>query len=169
MRVPGLCVLACAEINADKRLSYESRKCPMIPITDQIKLDESELREEFVRASGHGGQNVNKVSTQTKLYFDARHSPSLPEDVRQRLIHLAGKRMTQEGVLIISASRFRTQEQNRADARNRLAELIRRAAEPPRPRKKTKPTVASRERRLEGKRRESQRKSSRRVAARDLD
>ncbi len=141
----------------------------MIPITDQITLDESELREEFVRASGHGGQNVNKVSTQAKLYFDVRHSPSLPDDVRERLMKIAGKRITQEGILIISASRFRTQEQNREDARNRLVERVRRAAEPPRPRKKTKPTAASRERRLESKRRESRRKSSRRVAARDLD
>ncbi len=137
----------------------------MIQITDNISLDEDELREEFVRASGHGGQNVNKVSTQAKLYFDVRHSPSLPEDVRTRLIRLAGKRMTGEGVLIISASRFRTQEQNREDARQRLIELIRQAAVPPRPRKKTRPTAASRERRLESKQRQSRLKGLRRSGA----
>ncbi len=141
----------------------------MIPITDTIALDEDELREEFVRASGHGGQNVNKVSTQAKLYFDARHSPSLPGDVRARLIRLAGKRMTQEGVLIISASRFRTQEQNREDARNRLIDLIRQAAVPPRPRKKTKPTAAAREKRLEAKKQTGQLKRLRRPVRHDVD
>ncbi len=134
----------------------------MIPVTDQIALDERELIEEFVRSSGPGGQNVNKVSTQARLYFDVRHSPSLPEDVRERLIRLAGKRITGEGMLVISASRFRTQEQNRQDARDRLVALIREAARPPRPRKRTRPTAASRERRLESKRRQSKIKSLRR-------
>ncbi len=134
----------------------------MIPITDSISLDEGELHEEFVRASGHGGQNVNKVSTAAQLYFDVRHSPSLPQDVRGRLIRLAGKRLSQEGVLIIQANRFRTQEQNREDARSRLIELIRRSAVPPRRRVKTKPSAASRERRLENKKRRSKTKNLRR-------
>ncbi len=141
----------------------------MIQITDNISLDEDELREEFVRASGHGGQNVNKVSTQAKLYLDVRHSPSLPEDVRARLARLAGKRMTAEGVLMISASRFRTQEQNREDARQRLIELIRQAAVPPRPRKKTRPSAASRERRLESKQRQSRLKRLRRSDANEYE
>ncbi len=141
----------------------------MIQVTDTISLDETELREEFVHASGHGGQNVNKVSTQVKLYFDARHSPSLPEDVRARLIRLAGKRVTQEGVLIINASRFRTQEQNREDARQRLIELIRQAAVPPRPRKRTKPTAAARQRRLESKQHLSKLKQLRRAPTREPD
>lgn len=135
----------------------------MIPITEKIALDERELHEEFVRASGPGGQNVNKVATATQLYFDVRHSPSLPDDVRARLIRLAGRRVTQEGVLIISASRFRTQEQNREDARNRLVELIRQAAVPPLKRKKTRPTAAAREKRLESKKRESKIKRLRRT------
>ena len=137
----------------------------MIQITDRIALDERELREEFVRSAGPGGQHVNKVSTAVQLYFDVLHSPSLPDDVRVRLIQKAGKRLNQEGVLIIEARRFRTQEQNRQEARERLVGLIREAAPPPRPRKKTKPTAAARERRLETKRRRSQTKSQRKPAA----
>ncbi len=141
----------------------------MIPVNDQIALDESELHEEFVRASGHGGQNVNKVSTAAQLYFDVRHSPSLTEAVKARLTRLAGKRMTSEGVLIIQASRFRTQEQNREDARLRLIELIRQAAIPPRKRIKTKPTAAAREQRIETKKRTGRIKRLRRTTARDLE
>ena len=127
----------------------------MIRITDDISIDERELQERFMRASGPGGQNVNKLSTAVQLRFDVRHSPSLQDDVRTRLKRLAGKRMTNEGVLVITAQRHRTQERNRDDALNRLIELIRHAARPPTPRRATKPTKASKERRLQGKKRRS--------------
>ena len=133
----------------------------MIPVTDDIVLDEREIEENFVRASGPGGQNVNKVSSAVQLRFDVAASPSLPEPVRARLKTLAGRRLTQEGVLVISAQRFRSQEQNRQDALDRLIELIRRAAVRPTPRRKTKPTLASKRRRLEGKSRRSRIKSLR--------
>ena len=133
----------------------------MITVTRDITVDESEIDERFIRASGPGGQNVNKVASAVQLRFDARHSPSLPEEVRQRLMRLAGRRLTQEGVLVITAQRHRTQEANRRDALERLVELIRRAAEPPAPRKPTKPTAGSRRRRLETKRRRSAVKRSR--------
>ncbi len=133
----------------------------MIRITPTIAIDESEISERFVRASGPGGQNVNKVASAVQLRFDAGHSPSLPDDVRQRLMRLAGRRLTQEGVLVITAQRHRTQEANRRDALDRLIELIRRAAEPPVPRRPTKPTAASRRRRIETKRRRSALKRSR--------
>ncbi len=123
----------------------------MIPITPSIRLDESEISESFIRASGPGGQNVNKVATAVQLRFDVRHSPSLPMAVRQRLEKLAGSRLTGEGVIVIMAQRFRTQEANRRDALDRLVQLIARAAEPPVPRKKTRPTLASKRRRVEGK------------------
>src|SRR3977135_2575817 len=106
----------------------------MIHINDRISIDEGELEESFIRASGPGGQNVNKLSTAVQLRFDVRHSPSLPGDVRARLERLAGRRLTREGVLIITAQRHRTQERNREDARERLIELIRRAAIAPIPR-----------------------------------
>jgi len=123
----------------------------MIRITPAIALDESEISERFVRASGPGGQNVNKVASAVQLRFDARHSPSLSDGVRERLMRLAGRRLTLEGVLVITAQRHRTQEANRRDALERLIDLIRRAAEPPVPRKPTKPTRASRRRRIDAK------------------
>jgi ribosome-associated protein len=123
----------------------------MIWITGTIRLDEGEIRERFVRSSGPGGQNVNKVATAVQLRFDIRNSPSLPEEVRERLVRLAGKRVTRDSVLVIEAGRYRTQEQNRRDARERLVRWVRKAAEPPRQRRKTRPSVKSKERRLEEK------------------
>ncbi len=120
-------------------------------ITPRITLDEAELEERFITAAGPGGQNVNKVATAVQLRFDPGRSPALTDPVRQRLAVLAGRRMTQDGVLIITAQRFRTQDRNRADARERLAELIRAAAEPPARRIATRPTLGSKKRRLEGK------------------
>jgi ribosome-associated protein len=133
----------------------------MIPITATIFLDEGEIHENFVRASGPGGQNVNKVATTVQLRFDVANSRSLPGEVRARLISLAGKRITEDGVLTIDARRFRTQGRNREDANKRLVELIRRAAQRPIIRRKTRPTLASKERRLESKRRGSEVKSVR--------
>jgi ribosome-associated protein len=123
----------------------------MIRITERIGIDESELEERFVRSSGPGGQNVNKLSTAVQLRFDARHSPSLPNDVSIRLQRLAGSRLTREGVIVIIGQSHRTQERNRDDARERLFALIRQAAVAPKPRRATKPTKGSRERRLESK------------------
>jgi ribosome-associated protein len=125
----------------------------MIRITDSIMLDEREIEESFIRASGPGGQNVNKLATAVQLRFDARRSPSLPEDVRARLPRLAGRRLSKDGVLVITAQRYRTQERNRQDALDRLVDLLRQAAVPPVPRRPTRPTKASRERRLLSKKR----------------
>ena len=134
----------------------------MIQITPAIAIDEGEIQEEFIRASGPGGQNVNKVATAVQLRFDVAHSPSLPDDVRQRLASLAGRRMTGEGVLIIEARRFRTQARNRQDAIDRLVALIRKAAEKPLSRRKTSPPAASKRQRLEDKRRRGEIKRLRR-------
>ena len=134
----------------------------MIRITDHISIDERELEERFIRASGPGGQNVNKLSTAVQLRFDVRHSPSLRDDVRARLERLAGQRLTNDGVLVITAQRHRTQERNREDALDRLIELIRRAAIAPKPRRPTKPTKGSKERRLQGKKQRSTIKGLRR-------
>ena len=134
----------------------------MIVVTPGIAIDERELSEQFVRSTGPGGQNVNKVSTAVQLRFDAAHSPSLPPDVKERLLRVAGHLATDDGVIVISAQRFRTQERNRTDARERLAALIRSAAEPPTPRTATRPTRASKRRRLEDKRQRSTTKSLRR-------
>ena len=123
----------------------------MIRITQSISIDESEIKEDFIRSSGPGGQKVNKVSTAVKLRFNAARSASLPEEVRERLIRLAGKRVTEEGDIVIDARRFRTQERNRQDARERLVALIRKAAVKPKPRIKTHPTTSSKRRRLEEK------------------
>ena len=127
----------------------------MLKITKTITIPDDELEFEFIQSSGPGGQNVNRVATAVQLRFDAARSPSLPEDVRRRLLRMAGRRLTREGVIVIDARTHRTQERNRKDALERLVSLIRKAAERPRPRRPTSPTAASRRRRLEGKNRRS--------------
>ena len=125
----------------------------MIRVTGNISIDADEVEERFIRASGPGGQNVNKLASAVQLRFDVRHSRSLPDDVRVRLERLSGKRLSKDGVLVTTAQRHRTQERNRRDALDRLISLIERAAVPPVARRRTKPTAASRERRLESKKR----------------
>ncbi len=134
----------------------------MIEITPTIQIDEQELEFDFTRSTGPGGQNVNKVSTAVQLRFDLSASKSLPEQLKQRLGRLAGKRMTSEGILIIEARQYRSQERNRQAALERLIRLIQQAAEPPKPRRKTRPTRASILKRLETKRKRSEIKRSRR-------
>jgi ribosome-associated protein len=135
----------------------------MIRITSRLAIDDREVDESFVRASGPGGQNVNKLSTAVQLRFDVRGSPSLPPEVKARLERLAGARLTRDGVLVITAQRHRTQARNREDALDRLIDLIRRAAIPPTPRRPTRPTRASRERRIEGKKHRAGIKQQRRA------
>jgi len=130
-------------------------------ITPGLVIEESELEERFVRASGPGGQNVNKVATAVELRFDAARSPALDDRMRERLHRLAGSRMTTDGILVIDARRHRTQAMNREDARERLIELLRRAASPPRRRRRTAPTAASREARIEAKKHRARRKAGR--------
>jgi ribosome-associated protein len=126
---------------------------PMLIVTPEIAIEESELQESFLRASGPGGQNVNKVSTAVQLRFDLKNSPSLPEPVRERLVRQAAGHITADGILVIEARRFRTQERNRQDARERLVALVRRALVTPKPRRPTRPSRAAQEQRLEDKRR----------------
>lgn len=133
----------------------------MIKVTDAISLSEEEITEKFIRSSGPGGQNVNKVATAVQLRFNAVASPSLPEEVRARLLRLAGSRLTLEGEILIEADRHRTREQNRADALARLVELIEKASHRPRPRTKTRPTRSSVKRRLNAKKAHGQLKSAR--------
>ncbi len=133
----------------------------MIEITPGLLLDDRELQIEFVRASGPGGQNVNKVSTAAQLRFDVRAS-AIPQEVKARLIHLAGNRITSEGILLIEARRFRTQEHNREDAIQRFTDLIRKALVEPKKRRKTKPTQSSKEERIQEKKRRGEIKKMRR-------
>jgi ribosome-associated protein len=135
----------------------------MIEITDTVALDPREIEETFLRASGPGGQRVNKVSTAVQLRFDLRGSPSLPAELRSRAERLAGRRLTKEGVLVITAARFRSQEQNRADALARLVDLLQRAARPPARRKATRPSLGAKRRRLEDKTRRGALKKQRRA------
>ena len=134
----------------------------MIRIDSRTSIDEGDLRESFIRASGPGGQNVNKVSTAVELRYDARGAATLPEDVRERLMKLAGSRLTQDGVIVILAQRFRTQERNRADALERLVAMVRQAAVRPIKRIATRPTLGSKTRRLDAKKIASATKSLRR-------
>jgi len=123
----------------------------MIKITEQISIKPGEIEEHFIRSSGPGGQNVNKLATAVQLRFDLRHSPSLPADVRARARHLAGRRLTKEGIIVITANRFRTQEKNRQDAQTRLIDLLVKAAQRPTARRATKPSKAARKRRMDSK------------------
>ncbi len=134
----------------------------MIFITPDISIKEEEIKFHFIRASGPGGQNVNKVATAVQLRFDVKNSPALSDDIRSRLIRLAGRRITEEGILIIEAKQFRTQKQNRGNAIHRLIKLIRKASEKPKPRIQTRPTIGSRERVLETKKHRAEIKKKRR-------
>ena len=149
------------------RSPSEELQSAMIRISRTIPIDEDEIEERFARASGPGGQHVNRSATAVQLRFDVANSPSLPDDVRQRLIHVAGNRVTEDGVLVIDAQRFRSQSRNRLDARRRLVDLVRRASQPPKVRRNTRPTHASKERRLQEKQRRSEAKKLRRGPGRE--
>ncbi len=137
----------------------------MIRVTPSITIDENEIKMTFICSSGPGGQNVNKVATAVQIRFDVGNSPSLPPDVRKRMIRLAGKRITENGVLILTGRRFRTQEQNRLDAIKRLIALIRTAAEKPKIRRRTKPPIGSKVKRLETKLQRGRRKQLRKAVS----
>ncbi len=139
----------------------------MIRITGTLSIDPDEIEESFIRASGPGGQNVNKVASAVQMRFDIRHSPSLPRAVAIRAERLAGKRLTKDGVIVITAERFRSQEQNRADALERLTELLKKAATPPRPRKATRPSAGAKRRRIESKKHRAKIKGMRGPVSKD--
>lgn len=160
--LPAVLTCGCLQVN----LCYNDAAMK-IPVTSEIVLDENELHETFIRATGPGGQNVNKVASAVQLRFNVAQSPSLPETVRARLRHLARRRINARGELVITAQRFRTQEQNRADARARLLALIQHAAQPRQPRHPTQPSRAAKEQRLAAKKRRGQIKVWRGSAARD--
>jgi len=141
----------------------------MIEITPALSIDEREIQLDFIRSSGPGGQNVNKVATAVQLRFDVGSSPALPEEVKERLVKLAGSRMNTEGVLIIEASQYRSQEQNKTDALLRFIDLVRQAAKKPKPRRKTRPSAAAIARRLDEKRRRSEIKRLRRYKPDERD
>ncbi|HWQ45309.1 MAG TPA: alternative ribosome rescue aminoacyl-tRNA hydrolase ArfB [Longilinea sp.] len=141
----------------------------MIPITPTFALDDAELVITFIRSSGPGGQNVNKVATAAQLRFDVRRSPSLPADVKTRLEKLAGSRMTSEGMLLIEAKRYRTQEQNRLDAVQRLVTLIQRALVPPKARHATRPSLSSKAARVDEKKKRGEVKRTRRSSSEDWE
>ena len=141
----------------------------MIAITPSLALDESEIQFEFVRAAGPGGQNVNKVATAVQLRFDVRRSPSLPAEVKARLVKLAGRRVSEDGILVITARRYRSQEQNRADAVQRLVKMIQKAATRPRVRKATRVSQSAKAARVDEKKRRGQVKHRRRRPSEDWE
>jgi ribosome-associated protein len=154
---------------AGKTIAQETFMPPFIAVTPEVNLDEAELEMSFIRSSGPGGQNVNKVSTAVQLRFDARRSPSLPNAVAIRLIKIAGKRATLEGEIVITANQHRTQEMNRKDAVDRLVALIRDATVVQKKRVKTKPTKSARRERTDTKKKRGAVKSNRRVGSKDWD